>query len=118
MPEEQTLLPRHQKQVSPNRSRNRRSSVEIGESVVSPDGSLRVTLLAFDAKEGKAEIKTEELSQKPSQFYITVKFSKGDMTRIDYKTWDVHKASVHELTTMNMNDQVETIEIVSTNSVP
>jgi hypothetical protein len=92
--------------------------VEIGESIVNADGSLRVTLLTFDAEKSKAQIKIEELSQKPNRFYITVKFSKGDETRIDYKTWDVHKASEHEITTMNKNDQVKTIEIVSTNYVP
>jgi len=87
--------------------------MQIGESVVNADGSLKVTLLNLDAKRGKGQIKIEELSQESKWFYVTVKFSKGGENKIDYKTWDVHKLSVHEIAAMNKDDQVKAIEIVS-----
>jgi hypothetical protein len=91
--------------------------MQNGESVVSADGSLRVTLLSLDTERGKGQIKVEELNQEPKRFYIRVKFSKGEENSIDYKTWDVSKASEFQISTMNRNDMITAIEIVSTDSI-
>jgi len=49
--------------------------------------------------------------------YITVKFSGGCKNRIDYKTWDVHKTPVYEVSTTVRNDSVSAIEIVPTGNL-
>lgn len=92
--------------------------VNINDSVVSEDGALKVTLTAFDPTRGKGQIRVEELSQKKGWFYITAKFGAGGQNRIDYKTWDVHKASLFEITTTVRNDPVTAIEIARVNSSP
>jgi hypothetical protein len=90
----------------------RGGTVEINESVVSEDRSLKVTLTAFDSARGKGQITLEELSQKRGWFYITVRFGAGGQNQIDYKTWDVYKASTFEITTTVRNDTVASIEII------
>jgi hypothetical protein len=85
---------------------------ENNHSVVSQDGALRVTLTAFDPARGKGQVKVEELVQKRGWFYITIKFGAGGQHRIDYKTWDVNKASAFEVSTSVRNDRVSAIEIV------
>jgi hypothetical protein len=86
--------------------------VNINDSIVNADGSLKVTLVAFDANRGKGQIKVEEIVQKRGWFYITVKFGAGGQNRIDYKTWDVYKASVFDISTTVRGDTVTAIEIV------
>lgn len=87
--------------------------MDINESVVSDDGSLKVTLTAFDSARGKGQITVEELSQKRGWFYITVKFEAGGQNQIDYKTWDVYKASTFEITTTVRNDTIASIEFIT-----
>lgn len=36
--------------------------VEVNDSVVSPDGALKVTLTAFDPRRGEGRVKIEELA--------------------------------------------------------
>jgi hypothetical protein len=85
--------------------------VDINDTVTSGDGSLRATLVAFDPARGKGQIRVEELSQKRGWFYITVKFGAGGQNKIDYKTWDVNKTSLFEVSTSVRNDSVTGIEI-------
>lgn len=80
--------------------------MNINDSVVSQDGSLKVTLTAFDPSRGKGQIRIKELVQKRGWFYVTVKFAAGGQNRIDYKTWDVHKTPVYEVSTTVRNDSV------------
>jgi len=85
-----------------------------GEAVTSEDGKLEVTLVAFNPKQQKGQIEIKELSHDRGRYYVTVKFSGGDgkgQTRIDYKTWDVHKTSTYPVTTSVPNDSVSSIEI-------
>jgi hypothetical protein len=86
--------------------------VNIHDGAVSQDGSLKVTLTAFDPARSKGQIKIEELVEKRAWFYVTVKFAAGGQNRIDYKTWDVHKTPVYEVSTTVRNDSVSAIEIV------
>lgn len=87
--------------------------MDINESVVSEDGSLKVTLTAFDPARGKGQIAVEELSEKRGWFYITVNFGAAGQNRIDYKTWDVHKTPQFEISTSVPNDTVTSIEIAT-----
>lgn len=86
--------------------------VNINDNVVSKDGALQITLTAFDPARGKGQIRVAELSPKRGWFYITVKFVGGGQNRIDYKTWDLNKASAFEISTSVRNDPVAAIEIV------
>jgi hypothetical protein len=86
--------------------------VDINDSVISSDESLKVTLTAFDSNSGKGQVKIEELVAKPGSFYVIIKFGAGSQLRIDYKTVDVHKASVFDLCSMVKHDSVAAIEIV------
>ena len=91
--------------------------MNIHDSAVSQDGSLKVTLAAFDPARGKGQIRIEELVEKRGWFYVTVKFAAGGQSRIDYKTWDVHKTTVYEVSTTVRNDSVSAIEIVPAGNV-
>lgn len=51
--------------------------MNINDSAVSKDGSLKVTLTAFDPARTKGQIRIEELVQKRGWFYVTVKFAPG-----------------------------------------
>ena len=63
------------------------------------------------------QIRIEELVEKRGWFYITVKFSGGCKNRIDYKTWDVHKTPLYEVSTTVRNDSVSAIEKVPAGSL-
>jgi hypothetical protein len=86
--------------------------MNVNDSVVSQDGTLEVTLTGFDPARGKGQIRVEELVQKPGWFYITAKFASGGQSRIDYKTWDVNKASEFEIITSVRNDAVTSLGLV------
>ena len=45
--------------------------VEVGDSVTSPDGVLKVTLTAFDPRRGEGRLKIEELKAERGRFYVT-----------------------------------------------
>ncbi len=53
--------------------------VEVNDSVVSPDGALKVTLIAFDPRNGQGRVKIEELHRERGRFYVTVTY--GDCAR-------------------------------------
>lgn len=44
--------------------------MEVDDSVVSPDGALRVTLIALDPRKGEGRIKIEELHRERGRFYV------------------------------------------------
>jgi hypothetical protein len=50
--------------------------VEVNDSVVSPDGALKVTLIAFDPMKGTGRVKIEEPHGERGRFYVTVKYVK------------------------------------------
>jgi hypothetical protein len=85
--------------------------VNIGDSVTSPDGALKVTLTAFDPMRGEGRVKIEELKAERGRFYVTVTYGEAGQTRIDYKTYDLKKASEFPFNT-NRNDAIKGIEIV------
>jgi hypothetical protein len=85
--------------------------VNIADSVVSQDGALKATLAAFNPKTGQGRLKIEELKSERGRFYVTVTYGEAGQTRIDYKTYDVHKASEFPFTT-NRNDAIKEITIV------
>lgn len=85
--------------------------MNINDNVVNADGALKVTLTAFDPRKGEGRVKIEELQGERGRFYVTVMYGEAGQTRIDYKTYDVHKASEFPFTT-NRNDAIRGIEIV------
>jgi hypothetical protein len=85
--------------------------VNINDSVTSPDGTLKVTLTAFDPKWGEGRVKIEELLGERGRFYVTVEYGEAGQTRIDYKTYDLKKASEFPFHT-NRNDAIKEITIV------
>ena len=89
----------------------REGRVNIHHSVVSPDGALKATLTAFDPRSGQGRVKIEELKTERGRFHVTVTYGEAGQTRIDYKTYDVHKASEFPFTT-NRHDAIKEITIV------
>lgn len=85
--------------------------MNIADSVISQDGALKATLAAFDSRSGKGRLKIEELKAERGRFYVTVTYGETGQTRIDYKTYDVHKASEFPFTT-NRGDAIKQITIV------
>lgn len=85
--------------------------MNVNDSVVSQDGSLKATLTAFDPSRGQGRVKVEELASERGRFYVTVTYGEAGQTRIDYKTYDVNKASEFPFAT-NRNDAIKGIEIV------
>lgn len=86
--------------------------MDINDSVVSQDGTLKVTLIAFDPTRGKGQISVAEISQKRGWFYIIVKFRAGGQNRIEYKTWDIYKTSDYEISTVTRGDSIDGIQII------
>jgi hypothetical protein len=87
-------------------------NLDINDSVVSQDGTLKVKLTAFDPARGKGQINVTEISQKRGWFYIIVKFRAGGQNRIEYKTWDVHKTSDYEISTIARGDSIDGVQII------
>jgi hypothetical protein len=85
--------------------------MRVNDSVVAPDNSLRVTLIAFDSVSGHGRIKVEEMTIEKGRYYITITYGAAGQTRIDYKTYDVYKSAEHPFST-NRNDAMTGIEIV------
>jgi len=85
--------------------------VKNADVVVSSDGALRVTLVAFDAPTGEGRIRIEELAPGKARYYVTVKHGDGCETRIDYMTYDVNKHAEHSFFTQ-CSDAPKKIEIV------
>jgi hypothetical protein len=85
--------------------------VNIHDRVVSLDGALKATLAAFDSKSGQGRLKIEELKAERGRFYVTVAYGQAGQTRIDYKTYDLKKASELPFAT-NRNDAIKEITIV------
>lgn len=85
--------------------------MNVNDSVTSQDGALKATLTAFDPRSGQGRLKIEELKAERGRFYVTVTYGEAGQTRIDYKTYDVHKASEFPFTT-NRNDAIKEITIV------
>lgn len=83
----------------------------VNDSVVAPDNSLRVTLIAFDSVNGQGQVSIEELATGKGRYYVTVKYGDSGQTRIDYKTYDVYKSAEHSFFT-NRNDEVKGIDIM------
>ena len=77
--------------------------MNIGDSVTSQDGALKATLMAFDPRSGQGRVKIEELKAERGRFYVTVTYGEAGQTRIDYKTYDLKKASEFPFHT-NRND--------------
>ena len=87
------------------------ATVENVDGVVSSDGALKVTLVAFDASTGEGRIRIEELAAGKARYYVTVKHGDGCETRIDYMTYDVNKHAEHSFFTQ-CSDAPKKIEIV------
>jgi|HubBroStandDraft_5_1064220.scaffolds.fasta_scaffold00335_20 hypothetical protein len=85
--------------------------VNINDSVVSQDGALKATLTAFNPKTGQGRLKIEELKAERGRFYVTVTYGEAGQTRIDYKTYDLKKASEYPFAT-NRGDAIKEITIV------
>lgn len=85
--------------------------MRINDSVTSQDGALKATLTAFDPKSGQGRLKIEELKAERGRFYVTVTYGEAGETRIDYKTYDLKKASEFPFNT-NRNDAIKEIKIV------
>ena len=83
-----------------------------GETVNSADGSLRVTLMNFNPETGIGHLQFEELASEPAWYYVTARFENGGEHRIDYKTFDVNKSSVHAVRTINRGDAIAEIRII------
>ena len=71
---------------------------------------MKATLTAFDPKRGEGRLKIEELKPERGRFYVTVTYGEAGQTRIDYKTYDVKKASEFPFYT-NRNDAIKEIKI-------
>jgi hypothetical protein len=93
------------------RSEKEAGMVNINDSVTSPDGALKVTLTAFDPRSGEGRVKIEELQAARGRFYVTVEYGEAGQTRIDYKTYDLKKASEFPFNT-NRNDAINEVKIV------
>lgn len=85
--------------------------VNTNDSVTSEDGALKATLTAFDPLSGQGRVKIEELKAERGRFYVTVTYGEAGQTRIDYKTYDLKKASEFPFNT-NRNDAIKGIKIV------
>jgi hypothetical protein len=85
--------------------------MNINDSVTSQDGALKVTLTAFDPRRGEGRVKIEEPKAERGCFYVTVEYGEAGQTRIDYKTYDLKKASEFPFHT-NRNDALKEIKIV------
>ena len=85
--------------------------MKASDSAVSPDGTLKVTLMAFDPGRGEGRVRIEELRREHARYYVTVTYGEAGQMRIDYKTYDVYKASEFPFST-GRNDLVRSIEIV------
>jgi hypothetical protein len=72
---------------------------------------LKATLTAFDSRTGQGRLKIEELKAERGRFYVTATYGEAGQTRIDYKTYDEHKASEYPFTT-NRGDAIKEIIIV------
>jgi hypothetical protein len=62
-------------------------------------------------KAGQGRLKVEELKAERGRFYVTVTYGEAGQTRIDYKTYDLKKASEYPFTT-NRGDAIKEITIV------
>ena len=91
--------------------RSKASPVRPSNSVTCPDGALKVTLTAFDPRKGEGRVKIEEPLGERGRFYVTVEYGDAGQTRIDYKTYDLKKASEFPFNT-NRNDAIKEIKIV------
>jgi hypothetical protein len=85
--------------------------MDVNETAVSEDKALMVTLTAFDPMSGAGRVKIDELLLEDGWFYVTVKYGQDGQTRIDYKTYDLHKPIEYSFFA-NRNDAVTGIEIV------
>ena len=79
--------------------------MNINDSVTSQDGALKATLTAFDPKDRPGPVEARELKAERGRFYVTVTYGEAGQTRIDYKTYDLKKASEFPFHT-NRNDAV------------
>lgn len=83
--------------------------MNVHQTIDSSDGGLRVKLVEPE-RPGHGRIQIIELSQKRARYYVTVLYGSGQK-RIDYKTYDLKKATVFEFEALP-ND-VTDITIVS-----
>lgn len=60
--------------------------MNIGDSVVSQDGALKVTLTAFDPRSGQGRLKIEELQAERGRFYVTVAYGEAGQVTIEMPT--------------------------------
>lgn len=91
-----------------------RSVMEIGDSVTSGDGVLRITLATFDAMAGKGQVKVEELAQASGRFYVRVTFGSGSESCVYYRMGDTSRtySPLFEISTLARGDTVAAIDIV------
>ena len=69
--------------------------MKVNATTDSSDGGLRVKLVEPDPRTGHGRIQIIELSQERARYYVTVLYGSGQK-RIDYKTYDLMKATVFE----------------------
>ena len=77
----------------------------------SSDGVLRVKLVEHDRRTGNGRIQIIELRQEHARYYVTVLYGSGQQ-RIDYKTYDLMKATVFAFQA-RPNEDVTDITIVA-----
>ena len=85
--------------------------MNVNGTAVSEDKALMVTLTAFDPMSGAGRVKIDELLPEKGRFYVMVNYGQDGQTRIDYKTYDVHKCPEYPFFA-NRNDAVTGIKIV------
>ena len=87
--------------------------MDIGSSVTSDDGVLKVSLEDFDPSRGKGHIQIHELRQERGRFYVKVKFGSGGEFAVDYRMGDVERkrTPVFEISTSVRNDTVDAIHL-------
>jgi hypothetical protein len=56
--------------------------VNINDSVISPDGALKMTLTGFDPRRGEGQVKIEELQAQRGRFYVTVEYGEAGQTMV------------------------------------
>jgi hypothetical protein len=88
--------------------------MNVDTSMDSTDGGLGVKLVEYEPETGRGRIQIIELSQEHARYYVTVRYggNNSGQTRIDYKTYDLRKATAFPFQALP-HDDVTDITIVA-----
>jgi hypothetical protein len=92
-------------------SNGRQRLMNVNATRDSSDGVLRVKLVEHDPRTGNGQIQIIELRQEHARYYVTVLYGSGQQ-RIDYKTYDLMKATVFAFQA-RPNEDVTDVTIVA-----